>query len=145
MIFGVYETMEESSECKTIVSDETVDNQNDARSTGTPKRSHEAIASDKASSAPITEEGERPQKKFYRQRAHCNPLSHNDAFEYPIKPLDMDWTDHYFPAAPKGSTPTILDIGCGFGGLTMALAPLLPDKLILGMEIRAKVSLFVWV
>lgn len=22
-----------------------------------------------------------PQKKFYRSRAHCNPLSHNDSFE----------------------------------------------------------------
>ncbi len=22
-----------------------------------------------------------PNKAFYRQRAHCNPLSHNDAFE----------------------------------------------------------------
>lgn len=21
-----------------------------------------------------------PQKKFYRSRAHCNPLSHNDCF-----------------------------------------------------------------
>ena len=25
--------------------------------------------------------GAMPQKKFYRSRAHCNPLSHNDAFE----------------------------------------------------------------
>lgn len=22
-----------------------------------------------------------PQKKFFRSRAHCNPLSHNDSFE----------------------------------------------------------------
>jgi tRNA (guanine-N7-)-methyltransferase len=22
-----------------------------------------------------------PQKKFYRSRAHCNPLSHNDSFD----------------------------------------------------------------
>lgn len=36
-----------------------------------------------------------------------------------------------------------LDIGCGFGGLTVALASLLPDKLILGLEIRAKVCEYV--
>ena len=33
-----------------------------------------------------------PQKKFYRTRAHCNPLSFNDAFEYPVA---MDWGEHY--------------------------------------------------
>lgn len=38
---------------------------------------------------------------------------------------------------------TVLDIGCGFGGLTMALAELLPEELILAMEIRAKVCEFV--
>jgi tRNA (guanine-N7-)-methyltransferase len=37
----------------------------------------------------------------------------------------------------------ILDIGCGFGGLLIALAPLMPDTLILGMEIRTKVTQFV--
>ena len=34
---------------------------------------------------------------------------------------------------------TILDIGCGFGGLTVGLASLYQDELVLGMEIRAKV------
>jgi tRNA (guanine-N7-)-methyltransferase len=33
-------------------------------------------------------------------------------------------------------------IGMGFGGLTIALAQLFPDKLVLGMEIRAKVILY---
>ena len=36
--------------------------------------------------APITAEGEMPQKKFYRSRAHCNPLSFNEAFDYPTRP-----------------------------------------------------------
>ena len=89
--------------------------------------------------APLTAEGVRPQKKFYRQRAHCNPLSHNDAFEYPLKPDVMDWTKEYFPGMPSGTVPSVLDIGCGFGGLTLALASILPDKVIMGMEIRAKV------
>lgn len=35
---------------------------------------------------------------------------------------------------------SIVDVGCGFGGLTVALSPLFPDKGVLGMEIRVKVS-----
>jgi len=97
----------------------------------------------KRAANPITEEGERPQKKFYRQRAHCNPLSHNDSFDYPIRPDLMDWTIDHYPEMSKGTVPTVLDIGCGFGGLTMALAPLLPNSVILGMEIRAKVTEYV--
>ena len=38
---------------------------------------------------------------------------------------------------------TVVDIGCGFGGLLFGLAPVLPDKLILGMEIRDKLVNFV--
>ncbi|CAJ1967188.1 unnamed protein product [Cylindrotheca closterium] len=94
---------------------------------------------------PITSEGDMPQKKFYRQRAHCNPLSHNDAFEYPRTPQDMDWTEEHYPEPPAGNSlqPTVLDIGCGFGGLTIALATLLPKETVLGMEIRAKVTEYV--
>eukprot|EP00934_Nitzschia_sp_Nitz4_P001847 Nitzschia sp. Nitz4//scaffold362_size15054//13434//14288//NITZ4_008903-RA/size15054-processed-gene-0.3-mRNA-1//1//CDS//3329549253//1847//frame0 len=90
---------------------------------------------------PITVDGDMPQKKFYRQRAHCNPLSHNDAFEYPIRPTEMDWTPYY--PENNNRTPTVLDIGCGFGGLTVALANLLPNETVLGMEIRAKVTEYV--
>jgi tRNA (guanine-N7-)-methyltransferase len=97
----------------------------------------------KRKAGPITQDGEKPQKKFYRQRAHCNPLSHNDSFHYPIRPSDIEWTDEHYPRLPNGSVPTVLDIGCGFGGLTMALGPLLPDQVILGMEIRAKVTEYV--
>lgn len=32
------------------------------------------------------------------------------------------------------------DVGCGFGGLTIRLAETFPDKLVVGMEIRDKVS-----
>jgi tRNA (guanine-N7-)-methyltransferase len=88
---------------------------------------------------PITTEGDMPKKKFYRQRAHCNPLSHNDAFYYPRTPDLMDWKEYF----PSGTRPTVLDIGCGFGGLTVSLATLLPEETILGMEIRAKVTEYV--
>lgn len=37
----------------------------------------------------------------------------------------------------------MLDVGCGYGGLLVALAPLFPLSLILGMEIRVKVSDYV--
>ena len=36
-----------------------------------------------------------------------------------------------------------MDIGCGYGGLTFALAENFPDKLCMGMEIRSKVVNFV--
>ncbi|KAI9804303.1 MAG: tRNA (guanine-N(7)-)-methyltransferase (tRNA(m7G46)-methyltransferase) [Piccolia ochrophora] len=37
----------------------------------------------------------------------------------------------------------VADIGCGFGGLLVALAPTMPDTLMLGMEIRVQVTEFV--
>ncbi|KAK4147496.1 putative methyltransferase-domain-containing protein [Dichotomopilus funicola] len=37
----------------------------------------------------------------------------------------------------------VADIGCGFGGLLIALAPTMPDTLILGLEIRVSVTQFV--
>ena len=37
----------------------------------------------------------------------------------------------------------VADIGCGFGGLLFALAPKMPETLILGMEIRTSVTDFV--
>lgn len=35
------------------------------------------------------------------------------------------------------------DIGCGYGGLLVTLANMFPEKLMLGMEIRVKVSDYV--
>jgi tRNA (guanine-N7-)-methyltransferase len=64
----------------------------------------------------------------------------------------MDWAP-YYPAfvAPheeglsesgairKLTKPVeIADIGCGFGGLLVALAPILPDNLMLGNLVRSK-------
>lgn len=85
----------------------------------------------------------------------------------PVKPEDMDWST-LFPAYAENAQsdlPThttagletiaklpprklkkdveIVDIGCGFGGLLMALSPVMPDTLILGMEIRSQVTEYV--
>ena len=87
-----------------------------------------------------------PKKAFYRARAHVNPLSHNNAFEYPVSPGDFDWSALFqgaVAAGAKAAEPTIIDVGCGFGGLTVALANLFPDECSLAMEIRAKVCEYV--
>ncbi|KAJ3734191.1 putative methyltransferase-domain-containing protein, partial [Lentinula guzmanii] len=97
------------------------------------------------------------QKRFYRQRAHANPFS-DHTLDYPKSPQHMDWHAHY-PGVAPGKKPEFADIGCGFGGLSISLAPLFPDTLILGrvlllgikalagllsgMEIRVQVSQYV--
>lgn len=45
------------------------------------------------------------------------------------------------PAPPLA--PTVVDVGCGFGGLTVALAEAYPEERVLGLEIRAKVTDYV--
>lgn len=73
----------------------------------------------------------------------------------PTCPEEMDWSKH-FPehfkslesgpgcVSTTGKKVEWVDIGCGFGGLTCALAPLFPNELILGMGSRLETeSLFV--
>uniref|UniRef100_A0A3B1IC77 tRNA (guanine-N(7)-)-methyltransferase n=1 Tax=Astyanax mexicanus TaxID=7994 RepID=A0A3B1IC77_ASTMX len=96
-----------------------------------------------------------PQKRYYRQRAHSNPMA-DHTFEYPVCPEEMDWSQLY----PEYFTPLqeeeqgkqldnrkarveFADIGCGYGGLLVELSPLFPNQLILGLEIRVKVSDYV--
>ncbi|TBU43242.1 putative methyltransferase-domain-containing protein [Dichomitus squalens] len=83
-----------------------------------------------------------PQKRHYRQRAHANPFS-DHALSYPPSPDQFDWDAHYPAFAGSGKTPEFADVGCGFGGLLIALAPLFPNTLMLGMEIRVQVSQYV--
>ncbi|THH14696.1 hypothetical protein EW146_g5672 [Bondarzewia mesenterica] len=84
-----------------------------------------------------------PQKKHYRQRAHANPFS-DHALAYPCSPDAVDWSVHYPAFAASGiRSPAFADVGCGFGGLLIALAPLFPDTLMLGLEIRVQVSQYV--
>ncbi|GAA5854735.1 hypothetical protein JCM5353_004603 [Sporobolomyces roseus] len=95
-----------------------------------------------------------PRKRFYRQRAHANPLSIHH-LEYPSSPAQMDWSTHFpsFHSPPplegmgsinvKGKKVEFADVGCGFGGLSISLAPLFPKTLMLGLEIRVQVTQYV--
>ncbi|XP_023320743.1 tRNA (guanine-N(7)-)-methyltransferase [Eurytemora carolleeae] len=83
---------------------------------------------------------ELPKKRFYRQRAHSNPIA-DHCFDYPLSPAQMDWCELY---PEKGSREVeFADIGCGYGGLLIQLSPMFPESLMLGMEIRVKVSDYV--
>ena len=65
---------------------------------------------------------------------------------YPNHPsLKEDSADDIakFQSSSLAVRPDVLDVGCGFGGLTLALSPALPDNTILGLEIRAKVCEYV--
>eukprot|EP00246_Nothoceros_aenigmaticus_P012535 TRINITY_DN3933_c0_g2_i1.p1 TRINITY_DN3933_c0_g2~~TRINITY_DN3933_c0_g2_i1.p1 ORF type:complete len:280 (-),score=41.58 TRINITY_DN3933_c0_g2_i1:185-1024(-) len=108
-----------------------------------------------------------PKKRFYRARAHSNPLS-DCQFSVPISPTEFSWAEH-FPAfsadsweffnneadEPSQTVSTVdkksdvkqkvkfADVGCGFGGLLVKLSVLFPSTLMIGMELRDKVSEFV--
>ncbi|CAG8434728.1 2224_t:CDS:2 [Funneliformis mosseae] len=101
-----------------------------------------------------------PQKRYFRQRAHSNPFS-DHYLEYPVSPAHMDWSRHYPEfftlkndnndqvSSTQQNPPSIqkkvefADLGCGYGGLLVALSTVFPDTLMLGMEIRVKVEEYV--
>nr|CAH7724371.1 unnamed protein product [Callosobruchus chinensis] len=89
----------------------------------------------------MTAEISLPQKRYYRQRAHSNPIA-DHCFDV------MDWSKLYPEKLMDTSKQCLLtvefvDIGCGYGGLLVTLSPMFPNSLILGMEIRVKVSDYV--
>ena len=43
---------------------------------------------------PVIEGLKHPQKRYFRQRAHSNPLSDHD-LDYPASPYVMDWSPLY--------------------------------------------------
>ncbi|KAG8233501.1 hypothetical protein J437_LFUL011662 [Ladona fulva] len=92
-----------------------------------------------------------PQKKYFRQRAHSNPIA-DHCFDYPAAPTVMNWSKlypkYFSPEKPyaepeKTKMVEFADIGCGYGGLLVTLSAMYPDTLMLGMEIRVKVSDYV--
>ncbi|GFQ00341.1 tRNA (guanine-n(7)-)-methyltransferase [Phtheirospermum japonicum] len=83
-----------------------------------------------------------PRKRFYRARAHSNPLS-DSHFPVPISPSQFDYTVHYPEKSDGSKKIEFADIGCGFGGLLISLSTLFPEKLMIGMELRDKVTEYV--
>ena len=110
-----------------------------------------------------------PKKNKHRMRAHINPMN-EITIAVPINPSFAQWHLHYpsfagikdnngdrivvntrkyqidysQPLAYKDCPrPTMVDIGCGYGGLMFALADKFPTELLLGQEIRDKVANFV--
>ncbi|KAF5401872.1 tRNA (guanine-N(7)-)-methyltransferase B [Paragonimus heterotremus] len=90
-----------------------------------------------------------PVKRYYRQRAHCNPWS-DHTLDYPIRPDQFNWDGLY--GGVQSDTPEnvssdslvrYVDVGCGYGGLLFKLAVRFPSVRSLGLEIRLKVSDFV--
>ncbi|KAL3269182.1 hypothetical protein HHI36_008265 [Cryptolaemus montrouzieri] len=58
----------------------------------------------------------------------------------------MKWSVHYPGVLEDESCAKkveFLDVGCGYGGLLVTLSPMFPENLILGLEIRVKVSDYV--
>eukprot|EP00002_Diphylleia_rotans_P028270 TRINITY_DN5708_c0_g1_i1.p1 TRINITY_DN5708_c0_g1~~TRINITY_DN5708_c0_g1_i1.p1 ORF type:complete len:216 (-),score=57.17 TRINITY_DN5708_c0_g1_i1:76-723(-) len=92
---------------------------------------------------PQTSEKKRKVIKYHRVRPHRNPLSDYDA-PYPIAPQFVDWTTHY-PTMKENPEKKVefLDIGCGYGGLTVGLATLFPENVTLAIEIRGSVQEYV--
>jgi len=83
----------------------------------------------------------------FRQRAHSNPLSDRN-IPYPLSPDDVDWSEFYpilkdKPQEINDHFPTILDIGCGYGGMSFALSTQFQNNLILAFEIRCIVTNYV--
>ena len=89
-----------------------------------------------------------PKKKFYRQRAHSNPIA-DHCFDYPVSPdkvrptsfpvftitpcmFQHSWAE-FFPDHPGGMVE-FADIGCGYGGLLVQLSPMFPNTLMIGMR-----------
>ncbi|WIA18882.1 hypothetical protein OEZ85_003555 [Tetradesmus obliquus] len=120
------------------------------------KRERSETANEGAADAPQSKAtAKHPRKAMYRARAHSNPFNDNTTFDVPVHPEQVDWSEHYPERCSKpGEASTsgqqqhdslvrFADVGCGFGGLIVKLAPLYPDKLMLGMEIRDKVAAYV--
>ncbi|KAJ4707664.1 tRNA (guanine-N(7)-)-methyltransferase [Melia azedarach] len=89
-----------------------------------------------------------PRKRFYRARAHSNPLS-DSHFPIPVSPSHVDYSVHYpIFFASDGQVNCskkiqFADVGCGFGGLLISLSTLFPETLMIGMELRDKVTEYV--
>ncbi|CAI7787486.1 unnamed protein product, partial [Closterium sp. NIES-54] len=66
-----------------------------------------------------------PQKRFYRARAHSNPLSDN-LFPVPVCPAEVDWSAHFPaffpPTAATAQPPAAADAAAAADGSAAAAA-----------------------
>eukprot|EP00762_Andalucia_godoyi_P002680 ANDGO_03423.mRNA.1 tRNA (guanine-N(7)-)-methyltransferase len=90
-------------------------------------------------------------------RAHSNPLS-DETYYVPARPSLFPFSSYYpqLSAALASSAEeeamrpdgypqekvTMCDVGCAWGGMLVRLAPLFPDEVFLGIEIRDRVAEF---
>ena len=110
-----------------------------------------AAASLSTSPSPSQGTAGHPRKRFYRARAHANPLNDGYYADLPDTPGEAPWAELYpeafARAAAAGRPPprvAAADVGCGFGGLLVRLEPhLAPGELALGIELRDKVCDYV--
>ncbi|KAJ1999284.1 tRNA (guanine-N(7)-)-methyltransferase (tRNA(m7G46)-methyltransferase) [Coemansia thaxteri] len=79
--------------------------------------------------------------------AYFRPLTATEPSKRPLSPSSSAAADTLPKRGPAASTASddslsaqveFADIGCGYGGLLVALAPLYPNTLMVGMEIRTK-------
>lgn len=104
---------------------------------------------EKGTNSTISKSNGLPRKRFYRARAHSNPLS-DSHFPVPVSPAHVDYSlhyPHYLPSSGQldacSRKVQFADVGCGFGGLLISLSTLFPDTLMIGMELRDKVTEYV--
>jgi tRNA (guanine-N7-)-methyltransferase len=95
-----------------------------------------------AESTPASAPRKRKIIPYKNIRAHANPLA-DGAIPCPLSPAHMDWTELFPRVDFSTRTVDFADIGCGYGGLTVALGEAFPDKLTVGMELRSKVGEYV--
>jgi tRNA (guanine-N7-)-methyltransferase len=79
---------------------------------------------------------------FLSQSADCT------FFYRPLRPDKYDWRMQYptnEDSTRRLSDPQVkfVDVGCGFGGLLVKIAPVFPEHFAIGFEIRDKVSQYV--
>lgn len=97
------------------------------------------------------------QMQKYYQRPPClcpfpallQPTDHLRTQHSPASPAHMDWSAHFpfFVSPEQTSNPgepprmsqpvEMADVGCGFGGLLVALSPVFPNTLMIGTYISS--------
>jgi tRNA (guanine-N7-)-methyltransferase len=73
-------------------------------------------------------------------RAHTNPLA-DERYEVPESPVAFaaQCATTMYPGLTHPRV-TLCDVGCAWGGMIMRLAPLFPQEVLLGIEIRLRVA-----